>query len=53
MFWNGRESYREGVAQLNKTAKDNYTDIIRVYNYGTEAEAQSLNPFMDTSARTE
>lgn len=47
MFWNGRESYREGVAQLNKTVKDNYTDIIRVYNYGTEAEAQSLNPFMD------
>jgi tetratricopeptide (TPR) repeat protein len=47
MFWNGRESYREGVAQLNKTVKDNYTDILRVYNYGTEAEAQALNPFMD------
>jgi tetratricopeptide (TPR) repeat protein len=47
MFWNGRESYREGVAQLNKTTKDNYTDILRVYNFGTEAEAQALNPFMD------
>lgn len=47
MFWNGRESYREGVAQLNKTVKDNYNDVLRVYNYGTESEAQALNPFMD------
>jgi tetratricopeptide (TPR) repeat protein len=47
MFWNGRESYREGVRQLNKTAKDNYTDILRFYNFGTEAEAQALNPYMD------
>ncbi len=47
MFWNGRESYREGVAQINNTAKDNYTEILRVNNYGTAAEAQALNPFMD------
>jgi tetratricopeptide (TPR) repeat protein len=47
MFWNGRESYRDGVRQLNNTVKDNYTEVLRVYNYGTEAEAQSLNPYMD------
>lgn len=47
MFWNGRESYREGVAQLDKTVKDNYNDILRVYNYGSETEAQGLNPYMD------
>jgi tetratricopeptide (TPR) repeat protein len=47
MFWNGRESYREGVAQLNKTVKDNYNDILRVNNYGNESEAQALNPYMD------
>jgi tetratricopeptide (TPR) repeat protein len=47
MFWNGRESYREGVTQLNNTVKDNYTDILRVYNNGTETEAQAMNPFMD------
>ncbi|MBM3436334.1 MAG: tetratricopeptide repeat protein, partial [Bacteroidetes bacterium] len=47
MFWNGRESYREGVTQLNKTVKDNYNDILRVYNYGTESDGQSMNPFMD------
>ncbi len=47
MFWNGRESYRDGVKQLEKTAKDNYTEILRFYNFGTEAEAQALNPYMD------
>jgi len=47
MFWNGRESYREGVAQLNKDLKDNYNKILPVYNYGTEQQAQTLNPYMD------
>ena len=47
MFWNGRESYREGVRQLEKTVKDNYTEILKVNNYGTDAEAQGLNSYMD------
>ncbi len=47
MYWNGRESLREGVAELNKSAKDNYNLILPVFNYGTEANAQSLNPYMD------
>ncbi|MCB2220936.1 MAG: tetratricopeptide repeat protein [Bacteroidetes bacterium] len=47
MYWNGRESYREGVMQLKKTVKDNYNKILPVYNYGTEQEAQALNPYMD------
>lgn len=47
MFWNGRESYREGVAQLDKSVKDNYNKILPVFNYGTESDAQAMNPFMD------
>lgn len=47
MFWNGRESYREGVKQLEKSVKDNYNKILPVYNYGTETEAQTLFPYMD------
>ncbi|MBL7104658.1 MAG: tetratricopeptide repeat protein [Bacteroidales bacterium] len=47
MFWNGRESYREGVAILEKSVKDNYNKTLLIYNYGTEAEAQALNPYMD------
>ncbi|MBE9490930.1 MAG: tetratricopeptide repeat protein [Bacteroidetes bacterium] len=47
MFWNGRESYREGVEQLDKSVKDNYNKILPVFNYGTESDAQAMNPFMD------
>ncbi len=46
-FWNGRESYRQGVAQLENTLKDNYNKILPVYNYGTKNEAQQLNSYMD------
>ena len=47
MFWNGRESYREGVTQLQQSVKDNYNKILPVFNYGTESDAQGMNPFMD------
>ena len=47
MFWNGRESYREGVDQLENTVEDNYNKILPVFNYGTENDALSLNPYMD------
>ncbi|MCD4736271.1 MAG: hypothetical protein K8R53_09525, partial [Bacteroidales bacterium] len=47
MFWNGRESFREGVAQLETSVEDNYNKILPFFNYGTEANAQSLNPYMD------
>ncbi|MEZ5196962.1 MAG: tetratricopeptide repeat protein [Bacteroidales bacterium] len=47
MFWNGRESYREGVKLLEKSAKDNYNKVLPVYNYGTETDAQALFPYMD------
>ena len=47
MYWNGRESMREGITQLNISAKDNYNLILPVFNYGTQQDAQSLNPYMD------
>ncbi|MBN3035293.1 MAG: tetratricopeptide repeat protein [Bacteroidales bacterium] len=46
-FWNGRESYREGVDQLESTVTDNYNKLLPVFNYGTDQEAQSLNTYMD------
>lgn len=46
-YWNGNESYREGVKQLNSSVQDNYNKILLVFNYGTETEAQSLNSQMD------
>ncbi|MFU8843222.1 MAG: tetratricopeptide repeat protein [Bacteroidales bacterium] len=47
MYWNGRESFREGVDQLEKQVQDNYYKILPVYNFGTEQHAQSLSPYMD------
>lgn len=46
-YWNGNESLKEGVSDLRKNAKDNYASILFVNNYGTQSNAQSLNPQMD------
>ena len=47
VYWNGQHSLDEGDRQLKQTAKDDYTKILRVYNYGTKNEAMALNPKMD------
>lgn len=46
-YWNGNESLKDGVNELRKSAKENYTSVLPVYNYGTPANAQALNPNMD------
>jgi tetratricopeptide (TPR) repeat protein len=46
-YWNGNESYKDGLTQLSKSAKDNYIAVLPVYNYGTQANAQAVNPNMD------
>lgn len=46
-YWNGNESLKEGAAELKKAVKDNYNSILLVENYGTEANALTINPKMD------
>ncbi len=46
-YWNGNESFKEGVLELEKKVFDNYNVILPVYNYGKKTVAQSLNPYMD------
>jgi len=46
-YWNGNESLKSGILELGKSARDNYTIVLPVYNYGTEANAQTINPNMD------
>ncbi len=46
-YWNGNESFKEGVRDLEKNAKDNYTLVLPVYKYGTSQDAQSIFPNMD------
>jgi len=47
VFFNGKESLNEGSVELLKGAKDNYTKVLPVFNFGTKQEAQQLNPQMD------
>ncbi len=46
-YWNGNESYKEGVRTIEKNVKDNFTMVLPVYKYGTEKDAQSILPNMD------
>ena len=47
VWWNGNESLKEGVKDLNKKVNDDYTQILPVYKLGTTAEAMSAKPKFD------
>ena len=47
VYWNGQHSLEEGDQQLKNRVKDDYTKVLRVYNYGTKSDAMSLNSQMD------
>ncbi len=47
VYFNGNESYKEGVVELEKNAKDNFTRILPIYQYGTKENAQAIYPQMD------
>ena len=47
VFWNGNESLKEGDKQLKASVKDDYSKILRVYNYGTQQDGMSMNSKMD------
>lgn len=47
VYWNGNESFKDGVNELNKKVKDNYALVLPVFKYGTKQDAQSIYPAMD------
>jgi tetratricopeptide (TPR) repeat protein len=46
-YWNGRESFKEGLRELNSKVEDNYADILPIFKYGDKATGKSLAPQMD------
>ena len=46
-WYNGNESLKEGVAALAKAHQDNYMNILPVFKYGDEKNAQSVAAQMD------
>ena len=47
VWWNGNESLKEGVKELNKKVNDDYTQILPAYKLGTTAESMSVKPKFD------
>jgi tetratricopeptide (TPR) repeat protein len=47
VYWNGERSLKDGDKQLRGIAKDDYSKILRVHNYGTQANGSSMNSTMD------
>jgi tetratricopeptide (TPR) repeat protein len=47
IYWNGEKSLSEGDKQLRTTVKDDYSKVLRVYNYGTKQDGMSMNSTMD------
>jgi tetratricopeptide (TPR) repeat protein len=47
VYWNGEKSLSDGDKQLRTTVKDDYSKVLRVYNYGTKQDGMSMNSTMD------
>jgi len=51
VYWNGMVSLDEGKILLSEKVRDDYNDVLRVYNYGTKQDASTLNPKMDRTIK--
>ena len=47
VFFNGELSVKDGEKQLRTAVKDDYSNVLRVYNYGTQQNGMALNSAMD------
>lgn len=46
-WWNGNESLREGIRDLDKNVKDNYTEVLPVFKLGGKKDLGPINPKAD------
>ncbi len=51
VYWNGMVSLHEGEELLKEKVVDDYNKVIKVHNYGTKADATTLNPKMDRTIK--
>ena len=47
VYFNGEASLKEGDKQLRTAVKDDYSKVLRVYNYGTKQNGMAMNSVMD------
>lgn len=50
IYFNGKESLRQGQLQLSNNHKDDYTRILELYKYGSEDDVPSIIPLMDRAS---
>lgn len=51
IYFNGNESFKEGVFSIESAYKDDYTKILPVFVYGDENTAKSAYPQMDNAIK--
>lgn len=51
IYFNGNESFREGIFTIESANKDDYTKILPVFIYGDENTAKSAYPQMDNAIK--
>ena len=51
VYWNGKQSLDKGVAEIRKDAVDNFSHVLRVYNYGDAALAKQISPLMQDAIK--
>ncbi|MBO7616598.1 MAG: tetratricopeptide repeat protein [Bacteroidales bacterium] len=47
VYWNGEKSLKDGEKQLRMQVKDDFSKVLRVYNYGTKQDGMAMNSTMD------
>jgi len=47
IYFNGEASVKDGEKQLRTAVKDDYSKVLRVYNYGTQQNGAAMNSTMD------
>ena len=47
IYFNGEASLKEGEKTLRTQVQDDYSQVLRVYNYGTQQNGMSMNSTMD------
>ena len=50
-YFNGNESLKEGLIELNKKADDDYTKILPAFKLGTPENAQSIASYTDKAVK--
>ena len=47
IYFNGEAALKDGTKQMRTSVKDDYSKVLRVYNYGNKQTGMSMNAVMD------